>query len=60
MDFGLEGRVALVTGASRGLGAEMALGLAAEGCRVVASARSAEALDQLAQRADGRISPQQA
>lgn len=34
MDMGLSGRVALVTGAARGLGLEMARRLAAEGCRV--------------------------
>lgn len=41
----LIGKVALVTGASRGLGAEMAWGLAVEGATVVAAARS---VDQLA------------
>jgi 2-deoxy-D-gluconate 3-dehydrogenase len=44
MNFDLEGRVAIVTGASRGLGMAAARSLAAEGCRVLAAARSAEEL----------------
>lgn len=47
MDLGIAGRVALVTGASRGLGLAAATALAAEGCRVAIcgrdSARIAEA-----------------
>lgn len=55
MDLQLEGTVAIVTGASRGLGAAAALALAAEGAGVVAAARSRDALDRLAGRSDGRI-----
>ena len=40
----LDGRVVFVTGASRGLGAAMAVGMAAAGARVVAAARSADQL----------------
>lgn len=38
--FGLDGRVALVTGASRGIGNAIALGFAKAGATVIASARS--------------------
>lgn len=45
--FRLDGRVALVTGASGGLGAHFAELLASAGARVVAAARRAEALQAL-------------
>jgi NAD(P)-dependent dehydrogenase (short-subunit alcohol dehydrogenase family) len=41
MDLGLKGRVALVTGGSRGIGLACARTLAAEGCRVAVCARGA-------------------
>ncbi|GAB3946639.1 SDR family oxidoreductase [Kribbella albertanoniae] len=56
MSFSLTGRTALVTGSVRGLGLEMARGLAAAGARVVLNGRDAEALDQAVGRLrdDGR------
>ncbi len=48
MDLGLKGRVALVTGASRGLGYSVARELAAEGCDLHIAARDAARLDEVA------------
>jgi NAD(P)-dependent dehydrogenase (short-subunit alcohol dehydrogenase family) len=44
----LEGKVAIVTGASRGIGAAAAVRFAAEGARVVLAARNRAALDAIA------------
>lgn len=55
MDLQLAGRVAIVTGASRGLGRAIAAAYAAEGMSVIAAARSTADLDDLAATADGRI-----
>ena len=44
MDLGIDGRVALVTASSKGLGRASAMALAAEGCKVVICARGEEAL----------------
>ena len=46
MDLKLRGKVALVTGSSRGIGLATAKAFAAEGCRVMLSARSTEQLRQ--------------
>ena len=46
--FSLDGRVALITGASRGLGLAMAEGLAEAGATVVANGRSADTLEAVA------------
>ncbi len=43
----LAGKVAIVTGASRGIGRSISVALAGQGAKVVASARNAEALDNL-------------
>jgi NAD(P)-dependent dehydrogenase (short-subunit alcohol dehydrogenase family) len=48
MSKSLEGRVAVVTGASRGLGRAMAVGLAEEGASLALLGRDAEALEQTA------------
>jgi len=46
MDMGLLGKVALITGASQGIGKTCAQALAKEGCNVVICARRKEALDK--------------
>ncbi len=56
MDLRLTDTVVLVTGASRGLGAAMAIELAREGAHVVAAARSEDSLAEVAAQGDGRIS----
>jgi NAD(P)-dependent dehydrogenase (short-subunit alcohol dehydrogenase family) len=44
MDLKLAGKIALVTGSSRGIGLATAKAFAAEGCRLMLSARSASFL----------------
>ncbi|MGE0821303.1 MAG: SDR family NAD(P)-dependent oxidoreductase [Candidatus Binatia bacterium] len=46
--YRLDGKVAIVTGAGRGLGREMALALAAAGADIVAAARTQEQLEETA------------
>lgn len=53
MDLGIDGRRALVLGASRGLGAASARALAGEGVRVLAASRSIQASGAV----DGLITP---
>ncbi len=55
--FDLQGRTAIVTGASSGLGRRFAACLASRGARVLAVARRADALSTLAHSADGLICP---
>jgi 3-oxoacyl-[acyl-carrier protein] reductase len=59
MDLDLEGRIALVTGASAGLGRNIAKMLSGEGCRLAIVARRAAALNSLADEiaASGRERP---
>src|SRR5438309_1405701 len=48
MDLGLHGKVALVTGSSKGLGFATARTLVEEGCRVTICARAQAKLDEAA------------
>jgi 3-oxoacyl-[acyl-carrier protein] reductase len=57
MDLGLDGRTALVMGASRGIGRGIAAALAREGARVAIASRSQEKLDGAAAAIDGEVTP---
>ena len=52
--FALTGKVAMVTGASRGLGKAIAIGLADAGADVVVTSRSLEACQEVAREIDAR------
>lgn len=54
MDFGIKGKIALVTAASRGLGRGCAEQLAAEGCRVAICARDGDAVARTAKEISAR------
>ena len=49
MDLALEGKVALITGASRGIGKSCALVLSEEGCNLAICARGKESLEEAAE-----------
>jgi 3-oxoacyl-[acyl-carrier protein] reductase len=55
VDLGIEGRVALVMGASKGIGKGIAGALAREGARVAISSRSEESLQAAAQEIAGEV-----
>ena len=55
MDLQLSGKVAIVTGASRGIGRAIAETLAAEGMRLVVAARSRDQLEALAASLGSRL-----
>src|SRR5712692_9742385 len=55
MDLGIDGKVALVTAASRGLGRAAALALAREGAQVAICARGAERLQETVDELPGDI-----
>lgn len=57
LNFRLDGRVALVTGASRGIGFGLARELAAQGARVAVAARNLDELRSLAADIDGLAVP---
>ena len=57
MDLGLEGRVALVMGGSRGLGRAIAAALAREGARVAVVSRSPGRVEEAAAMIEGEVSP---
>jgi len=54
VDLGLKGKVAIVTGASRGIGRAIALGLADEGCNVAFCARGKERLQETAKEIEAK------
>jgi 3-oxoacyl-[acyl-carrier protein] reductase len=56
MDLGIDGRVALVMGASKGIGRGIAGSLAREGARVAIASRSRERLDATVEELEGEVS----
>lgn len=57
MNLGLEGRVALVMGASRGIGRGIAAALSGEGARVAIASRSLERLEEAVSEVGGDATP---
>jgi 3-oxoacyl-[acyl-carrier protein] reductase len=57
MDLGIDGRMALVMGASKGIGRGIATALAREGARVAIASRSLENLERTAAEIEGDVTP---
>ncbi len=57
MDLGIEGRTALVLGASKGIGRGIATALAREGASVAIASRTAETLERAAAEIEGDVRP---
>jgi 3-oxoacyl-[acyl-carrier protein] reductase len=57
MDLQLKNKVAIITGASRGIGRSIAQTLSAEGMNLVIAARSRELLDDVAKSCDSEVIP---
>ncbi len=57
MNLELDGRVALVMGASRGIGRAIAVALAREGAKVAIASRSREGIEETAAAIDGEVVP---
>ncbi|QCB97702.1 SDR family NAD(P)-dependent oxidoreductase [Arthrobacter sp. PAMC25564] len=55
MDLRLQGKTVLITGASQGIGREMALLLAEEGCNLILVSRDARRLNGLADTCAGAL-----
>jgi 3-oxoacyl-[acyl-carrier protein] reductase len=60
MNLGINGKLALVTGAGRGLGEGICHSLAEEGARILATSRTAADLEQLVQKLGGESAGHQA
>jgi 3-oxoacyl-[acyl-carrier protein] reductase len=57
MELGIEGRIALVMGASQGIGRGIAAALAREGARVAMASRSSERIEQAAAEIEEAVTP---
>lgn len=54
MDFGIEGKYAIVTGGSHGIGQNIALALADEGCNVAICARNTDRVEKVAKEIEAK------